>query len=121
MQHIGAQEFAALLAGAGALGSTATSATALPLLLDVREPWEVELASLRADGLVTINLPLSGIVQRIGELDPARPTVCLCHHGVRSAQVAAFLEQRHGFASVTNFTGGIDAWSVEVDASVPRY
>lgn len=113
MQHIGAREFAALLAD--------TSPTDLPLLLDVREVWEFEIASLRADGLTTLNLPMSEIVQRIGELDPGRRTVCLCHHGVRSAQVAAFLEQRHGFASVTNFTGGIEAWSTEVDASVPRY
>lgn len=119
MQHIGARAFAALLAGAGAPGSA--PADALPLLLDVREPWEFERAALRADGLVTVNLPMSEIGQRIGELDPARPTVCLCHHGVRSAQVAAFLEQRHGFTSVANFSGGIDAWSLEVDASVPRY
>ncbi len=117
MQHIGAREFAALLARAEASRQTAE----LPLLLDVREPWEFELASLRADGLVTVNLPMSEIVQRIGELDPAQPTVCLCHHGVRSAQVAAFLEQRQGFTSVTNFTGGIDAWSVEVDPGVPLY
>lgn len=117
MQHIGAREFAALLASA----AVPASAAALPLLLDVRETWEFELAALRADGLVTVNVPMSQIVQRIGELDPAQPTVCLCHHGVRSAQVAAFLEQRHGFTSVTNFTGGVDAWSVDVDASVPRY
>jgi rhodanese-related sulfurtransferase len=98
-----------------------TPAADRPLLLDVREPWEFELAALRADGLTTFNLPMSEIVQRIGELDPARATVCLCHHGVRSAQVAVFLEQRQGFESVTNFTGGIEAWSTEVDASVPRY
>lgn len=117
MRHIGAREFAALLAG----GDEAAPASSRPLLLDVREPWEFELASLRADGLETVNVPMSQIVQRVAELDPSRPTVCLCHHGMRSAQVAAFLEQRHGFASVTNFTGGIDAWSVEVDARVPRY
>ncbi len=117
MQHIGAREFATLLVGA----ESPASAAALPLLLDVREPWEFELAALRADGLETLNLPMSQIVQRVAELDPARPTVCLCHHGVRSAQVAAFLEQRQGFTSVSNFTGGIDAWSVEVDAGVPRY
>lgn len=113
MQHIGAREFAALLA--------TPPSTGLPLLLDVREAWEFEQASLHADGLTTLNLPMSEIVQRIDELDPQRPTVCLCHHGMRSAQVAAFLEQRHGFTDVSNFTGGIDAWSTEVDASVPRY
>ena len=121
MQHIGPRDFAALLAGAASSALTATPAAALPLLLDVREPWEFELASLRANGLETLNLPMSQIVQRLGELDPSRPTVCLCHHGVRSAQVAVFLEQRQGFTAVSNFTGGIDAWSVEVDASVPRY
>ena len=117
MQHIGAREFATLLGSARGL----SPAVALPLLLDVREAWEFEQAALHADGLETLNLPMSEIALRVGELDAARPTVCLCHHGVRSAQVAAFLEQRHGFTSVTNFTGGIDAWSVEVDASVPRY
>lgn len=115
MQHIGAREFAALLAGVQ--GASA----ALPLLLDVRERWEFEQAALRADGLETLNLPMSEIVQRVAELDPARPTVCLCHHGVRSAQVAAFLEQRMGFTAVSNFTGGIEAWSVDVDPNVPRY
>ena len=117
MQHIGARDFAALLVGDGAT----QPASSRPLLLDVREPWEFELTSLHADGLETINLPMSQIAERVAELDPSRPTVCLCHHGMRSAQVAAFLEQRHGFTSVTNFTGGIDAWSLEVDAGVPRY
>lgn len=115
MQHIGAREFAALLTGAQDASAT------LPLLLDVRERWEFERAALHAVGLETLNLPMSEIVQRAGELDPARPTVCLCHHGVRSAQVASFLEQRLGFAEVSNFTGGIDAWSVDVDPNVPRY
>ena len=113
MNHISATEFAALLAS--------TPPAALPLLLDVRETWEVALAALCADGLVTLNLPMSEIAQRVGELDPARPTVCLCHHGVRSAQVGAFLEQRLGFTSVTNFSGGIDAWSTEVDPDVAQY
>ena len=96
-------------------------AASLPLLLDVREPWEFEQARLEATGLVTLNLPMSQMLQRVGELDPSQPEVCLCHHGKRSAQVGAFLEQRHGFASVTNFTGGIDAWSTAVDPSVARY
>ena len=113
MSQITPREFAVML--------ESTPTAALPLLLDVREAWEFELAALRAEGLVTLNLPMSEIVDRVNELDPSRPIVCLCHHGVRSAQVAGFLEQRHGFASVTNFSGGIDAWSVQVDPSVPRY
>ena len=113
MQRLSADEFAALLRTPPAEG--------LPLLLDVREAWEFEIAALRAPGLDTLNLPMSELVERVDELDPARPVVCLCHHGVRSAQVAAFLEQRHGFQAVTNFSGGIDAWSQTVDPSVPRY
>ncbi len=91
-----------------------------PLLLDVREPWEVALASIRLDGAPTQNLPMGQIPQRLGELDPAQPILCICHHGMRSAQVVAFLE-RAGFESVYNLAGGIDAWSAQVDPSVPRY
>jgi peptidyl-prolyl cis-trans isomerase SurA len=72
-------------------------------------------------GCQFLSIPMGDVPARLAELDPDRPIACLCHHGVRSAQVAGFLEQRHGFASVTNFSGGIDAWSVQVDATVPRY
>jgi rhodanese-related sulfurtransferase len=54
------------------------------------------------------------------ELDPSRPIACLCHHGMRSLQVARYLQQQ-GFAEVVNLQGGIDAWSGTVDATVPRY
>ncbi len=91
-----------------------------PLLLDVREPWEVALAAIRLDGAATQNLPMGQIPQRLAELDPAQPILCICHHGMRSAQVVAFLE-RAGFESVYNLAGGIDAWSAQVDPSVPRY
>lgn len=91
-----------------------------PLLLDVREPWEVQLAAIRIPGASTLNLPMGQIPQRLGELDPAQPILCICHHGMRSAQVVAFLE-RAGFESVYNLAGGIDAWSAHVDPSVPRY
>lgn len=87
-----------------------------PLLLDVREPWEFDLC--RIEGAV--NLPMSRIVQAVGHLDPAQETVVICHHGVRSLQVAQFLEQQ-GFTRVINLAGGIDAWSRDVDHSVPRY
>lgn len=91
-----------------------------PLLLDVREPWEVQLAAIRLDGATTLNLPMGQIPQRLAELDPAQPILCICHHGMRSAQVVAFLE-RAGFDSVYNLAGGIDAWSAHVDPAVPRY
>lgn len=91
-----------------------------PLLLDVREPWEVQLAAIRLPGAGTLHLPMGQIPQRLDELDPAQPILCICHHGMRSAQVVAFLE-RAGFESVYNLVGGIDAWSAQVDPSVPRY
>lgn len=91
-----------------------------PLLLDVREPWEVQLAAIRIPGAASLHLPMGQIPQRLRELDPAQPILCICHHGMRSAQVVAFLE-RAGFESVYNLAGGIDAWSAKVDPGVPRY
>lgn len=90
------------------------------LLLDVREPWEFELAAIRVADATTLNLPMNQVPQRLAELDPAQPILCICHHGVRSAQVVAFLE-RSGYDSVYNLAGGIDAWSTKVDPAVPRY
>jgi rhodanese-related sulfurtransferase len=90
------------------------------LLLDVREPWEFALAAIHADGARTLHIPMNEIPQRLAELEPAQPILCICHHGMRSAQVVAFLE-RNGFGSVYNLAGGIDAWSQQVDPSVPRY
>lgn len=90
------------------------------LLLDVREPWEFDVAAIRVDGAVTLNLPMNEVPRRLTELDPAQPILCICHHGVRSAQVVAFLE-RSGYDSVYNLAGGIDAWSTKVDPAVPRY
>ena len=90
------------------------------LLLDVREPWEIALASIRIDGTASAQIPMGAVPGHLDTLDPAQPVVCICHHGARSAQVVAFLE-RHGFGSVYNLAGGIDAWSQQVDAGVPRY
>ena len=86
-----------------------------PLIVDVREPWEIATASLTG----TLNIPMGDIPSRLAELDPDRETIVMCHHGVRSAQVAMYLA-RNGFERVLNLAGGIDAWS-EVDPSVPRY
>lgn len=85
-------------------------------LVDVREPFEHAIARLPDARLV----PLRTLPARLAELDPAAETVVLCHHGVRSA-AAADLLRRHGFTRVLNLTGGIDRWSVEVDAGVARY
>ncbi|NKI97047.1 rhodanese-like domain-containing protein [Rhizobacter sp. SG703] len=91
-----------------------------PVILDVREPWEVQTASLAVPGVRTVCIPMREIPQRLGELDATQPVLGLCHHGMRSLQVVAFLE-RAGHADVYNIAGGIDAWSREVDASVPLY
>jgi rhodanese-related sulfurtransferase len=86
-----------------------------PELLDVREPWEFELARIEGSTLI----PLSDLPDHFTELDPAAETVVICHHGARSAYVTQALE-RAGFAKVLNLEGGLDAYS-DVDASVPRY
>jgi rhodanese-related sulfurtransferase len=90
------------------------------LLLDVREPWEVALASIRLEGATGASIPMNSVPAHVDTLDRTQPVVCICHHGARSAQVVAFLE-RQGYGSVYNLAGGIDAWSLQVDPSVPRY
>ena len=87
-----------------------------PVVLDVREAEEIGIAAFPG----AKHIPMHDVPQRLGELDPAQEIVVLCHHGMRSAHVAGFLEQQ-GFALVRNVAGGIDAWSLFVDPSVPRY
>ena len=87
-----------------------------PLLLDVREGWEFETCHIAGSTLIPMHL----IPVRVGEIDDDRDIVCICHHGARSMQVAAFLE-RNGFSNVTNLTGGVHAWAVQVDPSMPKY
>ena len=86
------------------------------VLLDVRESEEVAL--VRLDG--SVHIPMGDIPGRVHELDPDADIVVYCHHGIRSANVAAFLKHRD-FASVANLSGGIDAWSLMIDLSLPRY
>ena len=91
-----------------------------PVVLDVREPSELRTASLKADGFTLLTIPMGTIPARLAELDPAQPIACLCHHGARGMQVAAFLAQQ-GFSHVANVAGGIHAWSAQIDPSVPQY
>jgi len=91
-----------------------------PLVLDVREPWEVQLASVKPDGFELVCMPMAAIAARLHELPRDQAIACLCHHGGRSAQVAFFLKSQ-GLAPVVNISGGIHAWSAEVDPTVPRY
>ena len=87
-----------------------------PFLLDVREAWEFEIGHIEGSQLI----PMNSIPEKINELDKTRSIVCICHHGMRSYQVAYFLEQ-NGFTQMINLTGGVDAWSHEVDSSLPTY
>lgn len=104
MRSIDATELAELLKSGGVT------------LLDVREPWERDIASLAAAKAI----PMGEISNRLDELEPAQTTIVMCHHGNRSAMVARFLEQ-HGFRDVVNLEGGIDGWSESVDPNVARY
>ncbi|MBB1075461.1 sulfurtransferase [Rhodoferax sp. 4810] len=87
-----------------------------PLLLDVREPWEFSICQFDNAQLV----PMRQIPDLLPTLDPDRPVVVICHHGIRSQQVARYLEH-HGLRQVINLRGGIDAWAREVDFSMPTY
>jgi rhodanese-related sulfurtransferase len=93
---------------------------ALPVVLDVREPWELQTASVKPEGFDLRHMPMRSVPARYPELDRHQPIACLCHHGARSAQVVQFLES-NGFTRVVNIHGGIHAWSQERDPSVPVY
>ena len=87
------------------------------VLLDCREPWEFETARLNAAKLI----PMGDIPSRAHqELDPEDHIVVICHHGVRSMNVTAWLRQQ-GFEKAQSMRGGIDAWSRSIDPTVPTY
>jgi len=91
-------------------------------LVDVREDNELERARLAEP---VLHLPLSRSQEWIGRIDELidsqRPVAVLCHAGVRSWHFGCWLIQEHGHPQVWNIQGGIDAWSVAVDPSIPRY
>jgi len=87
-----------------------------PLLLDVREGWELAIA--RLDGV--LHIPMGEIPARLGELAPEQEIVVLCRSGGRSATVARFLQQQ-GYRDVWNLSGGILAWSEQLDPSLTQY
>lgn len=86
------------------------------VLLDVREEWEMARCQLPGSTWI----PMGQIMARASELDKNTETVVICHHGIRSWQVAKYLE-REGFGDVINLTGGIDAWAREIDPAMPTY
>jgi rhodanese-related sulfurtransferase len=86
------------------------------VLLDVREQWEFDLAKLNGSTLI----PLGTLPQSLSRLNRESEIIAICHHGMRSADATNLLLQQ-GFPNVKNLIGGIDAWSAQVDGSVPRY
>jgi molybdopterin/thiamine biosynthesis adenylyltransferase/rhodanese-related sulfurtransferase len=89
-------------------------------LLDVREPWEVQIAHLPGAVVIPLGLLEGELEQGIAGLDPTSPVVAYCHHGVRSATALDMLRS-HGFTAARHLEGGIDAWSRTVDPALPRY
>jgi rhodanese-related sulfurtransferase len=87
-----------------------------PTLIDVREPWEFEHCRIPGSR----SIPMRQIPQAVAGLDPDQEIVLICHHGIRSLQVAYFLEHA-GFAKLINLRGGVAAWAEEVDPAMPVY
>lgn len=86
------------------------------VLIDVREPWEYNIAKIGGAQLI----PLGTLASEYKKLDPHAEIVMHCHMGMRSMDATQFLLQQ-GFKNVKNLTGGINAWSQQIDPSVPRY
>lgn len=87
-----------------------------PVILDVRENWELATASLPS----VLHIPMGEVPDRLGDIPRDRPVVCLCHHGMRSYQVGLYLLNQ-GYEPVYNLTGGIHAWSTHIDPQCPVY
>jgi rhodanese-related sulfurtransferase len=87
-----------------------------PVLLDVRESWELNICALPG----TLHISMGQVPARTGELDPQQELVVVCHHGVRSLHVAHFLASR-GFSKLCNLQGGVDSWAREIDPAMRTY
>jgi len=86
------------------------------VLIDVREPWELNVCAIPG----ATSIPMRAIPARYPELSKDAELVLMCHHGVRSQQVAYFLE-RQGFTKLNNLAGGIAAWARDIDPKMPTY
>jgi sulfur-carrier protein adenylyltransferase/sulfurtransferase len=86
------------------------------VLLDVREPYERDFARIEP----SMHIPMQEVPGRLSEIPHDKEVIVYCHTGTRSMMVAGFLSG-HGWTSVANLAGGIDAWSVKIDPQVPRY
>lgn len=85
-------------------------------VVDVREAHELEIAHLPG----CIHLPLSQLAERWHEVKELPHVVLVCHHGMRSARAAQFLE-KNGIQNLAHLGGGLDAWASEIDPTMPRY
>ncbi len=92
-----------------------------PLLLDVRQPWEVENCKIEIYNINnSVFIPMAQIPAEMESLDSSRETVVICHHGIRSRSVARYLEQ-HGFSNIINLSGGVAQWAKMVDSEMAVY
>lgn len=106
MKQISAKELQAII----------NAAEPKPVLLDVREANEVAICHIEGSR----HIPMMEVPGQLASLDPQQPIVVICHHGMRSYNIAVFLEQQ-GFQDVLNLQGGIDAWAREVDPHMAVY
>jgi adenylyltransferase/sulfurtransferase len=85
-------------------------------LIDVREPFENDLCTLNG-----VLIPMAEILARLDEINTDKKVIIHCRSGMRSANVISYLEQNHSYSNLFNLTGGILAWSAEIDPSMPSY
>jgi rhodanese-related sulfurtransferase len=88
-------------------------------LLDVREPHEFAISKIEGATLIPMR-QIPGEIQEIESRADEAPLIVFCHHGVRSLNVVHWLREQ-GVENCTSMAGGIDAWSLTVDPTVPRY
>lgn len=106
MRELGALELQAYL----------KNCEAQPLLLDVRQPWELDICKIES----CVFIPMSQIPTKVDSLDAERETVVICHHGIRSRSVGRYLEHA-GFSNIINLSGGVDQWAKTVDKQMATY
>ena len=87
-----------------------------PIILDVREKWEYDICHIEN----SVHIPMGQITEKKDELSQNDMIIVVCHHGVRSRMVAKYLDA-NGFTNIINLSGGVDAWSNEVDPSMTKY
>ncbi len=87
-----------------------------PLLLDVRQHWEIDVCKIEN----SILIPMSQVPAKIDSLDTNSEIVVICHHGIRSRSVGRYLEHA-GFSNIINLSGGVDQWAKTVDKQMATY